>query len=295
MIMSKRATQRACHAGLAMALATAGLTSLVAQDTARQIWDDAFRRQRPAAPAAARPAPEHIRYRPATPHVAAPTPETRVVGLTVWRLRPAGVRDRDVPRLLVQEPAGPAPYVPERVEGDEPLQFGDRLRLGIEVSQKGHLYVVNRERFDDGSVGPPYLIFPAVNLRGGDNRVEPGRLIEIPSREDPVPALVSQRSSNRHVGEELLIVVTPAPIAGIVPDRRIQELSSTLVAEWERTWGGTPARLDLATPQRPWTASEHAAGAGPQLLTQSDPMPQTLFRTQARGGNVLVRVPIAMR
>jgi hypothetical protein len=282
---------------LAAALASLSVTG-IAQDTARQIWDDGFRQKRPA-PAArpAQPASDAIVYRPRDERVAPPTPSTRVVGVTIWRLRPEAPTDRDVPRLLVQEPAGRSHVVPERVAAADTMQFGDRLRLGIEVSERGYVYVVNRERYADGSVGAPYLIFPAVNLRGGDHRVEPGRLIEIPSREDPVPALVSHRSSPNHIGEELMIVVMPEPVRTIVADRKIQELPATLVASWERLYGGTTARLDLAvrTEGGTWTPSEQVAGGGERLLTQADPMPQALYRAELRAGGLLVHVPLPMR
>ena len=48
------------------------------------------------------------------------------------------------------------------------------MRVAIELPQEGFLYVVDRERYRDGTSGDPYLIFPVQNLNHGDNKGEPG-------------------------------------------------------------------------------------------------------------------------
>ena len=141
------------------------------------------------------------------------------------------------------------------------------------------------------------LIFPARNLRGGDNRVEPGRLIEIPGQRDTVPALILSQSDARHVGEELMIVVTKSPIPKVTADVREQELPAAVVADWERRWGGRTERWDLVgnASRSVWTESEKAAGVSERLLTQADPLPESLYRTDAAGDGALIRVSLAVR
>lgn len=273
------------------------LSPVAAQDGTRQIWDSGFRQKRPSpsrtsdAPAPGTPG---IVYEAAGP-IAAPTPSSRVVGFTVWRLQPARPGDT-APRLLVQEgELQPArPYVPERLPAGAPLRVGDRIRLGIEVAHAGYLYVVDRERYVDGTYGAPHLIFPARNLRGGDNRIEPGRLIEIPGQTDRVPALRIERSDPRYVGEELLLIVTSQPIPDLTIEARETPLSAARVTEWERLWGSETVRLDWAGAAPVWTAAEQAAGLRQRLLTQEDPMPASLFKVELKGDGALVRIPLAV-
>jgi hypothetical protein len=73
-------------------------------------------------------------------------------------------------------------------------------------------------------VGEPVLIFPTTRTRGGDNRVKAGRVIEIPSQDDSPPFFTMRKSRADNTGENLIVLVTPAPIA----DLEIGEKASTL-------------------------------------------------------------------
>jgi hypothetical protein len=200
--------------------------------------------------------------------------------------------------LLVRERRNPpkAPHVPERLGPADVVAFGDRVRLGIEVSQEGYLYVIDRERYADGSLGDPYLLFPAKDLRGGDNRVGPGQLVDIPAQTDEIPALVLTRSGPQHIGEELLVLVTLRPLPDIAPVAAPRRLEPALVADWERQWSGNTSRLDLvAADRQTWTLAEQKAGAAERPLTQADPMPQALYRADLRNDGLLVRIPLSAR
>jgi hypothetical protein len=62
------------------------------------------------------------------------------------------------------------------VDGDTVFHAGDRIRLMVESNEGGHLYVVNR-----GSSGTWKLLFPAAEIKAGDNRIQPRTKYEIPS------------------------------------------------------------------------------------------------------------------
>src|ERR1044072_8730241 len=113
----------------------------------------------------------------------APAPATEEIGITIWRLRAS--RDGDQGgRVLVLDGLKQTPYTPERIEASTPLSVGDRVRITVESPRQGFLYIIDREQFQDGSFGEPLLIFPTLHTRGGDTRVLPGRLIDIPAQED---------------------------------------------------------------------------------------------------------------
>ncbi len=287
-----------CLAAALVAVAVWPLSA--AQDETRQIWDSGFRQKRPPAAKAANqpPADHRVDYR--VDGVSPPASALiRLVGFTVWRLREPVRGDETSARLLVQDKPGQGAteYVPERLQESDVLRVGDRVRLGIEVPRAGYLYVIDRERYADGTTGAPHLIFPARNLRGGDNRVEPGRLVEIPAQGDPVPALRVARRDERQIAEELLILVTEAPMASLIADTRERELPADLVTGWEQKWGGPTSRLDLvgAAPRSAWTAAEKAAGLDERLLTQVDPMPASLYQIEARGDVALFKVLLSVR
>ena len=275
----------------------AALTPVTAQDGTRQIWDSGFLQKRPAPSTATTPSPSgqaSVVYEPAG-RVPARNTAPRTIGFTVWRLQQARPQDT-APRLLVQETElkPPVEYVQQRLAPGAPLRVGDRIRLGIEVAHDGYLYVVDRERYADGGRGTPHLIFPARNLRGGDNRVQPGRLIEIPGQSDRVPALRVQQKDARYVGEELLVIVTSRPIPDIAILDRETPVSAARVAEWERLWGGETVRLDWSGAAPAWTAAEQAAGVRERLLTQDDPMPASLFQAELKGEGALIRIPLTV-
>jgi hypothetical protein len=213
-----------------------------------------------------------------------------VVGVTVWRLRPrgAGVEGE---RLLTHEGDAAVAWVPERVASNAPLSEGDRVRLSIEAARAGFLYVIDREQYADGTEGEPYLIFPTTRTLGGDNRVEAGRLVDIPGQDDGVPYFTLRRSRADHVGESLQVVITKEPLEGLEIGAQAQRLAASRVASWEKSWGEGVGRLELAGGAgRPWTREEREAGAdGRRKLKPGAPAPQTLYyRADAEGDKPLL-------
>jgi hypothetical protein len=279
-----------------------GLAARAAQDAPRQIWDSGFKQKRPAAAPskAAPPAPPASEYRVATKGAPDESRDAhQVIGVTVWRLRPPATSEGSAPRLLLQEPRAQAqPLVAERMRADQRLHAGDLVRIGLEVPQNGYLYVIDRERYADNTAGTPYLIFPATRLSGGDNRVQPGRLVEIPAQTDPLPALHVTPSGPKHTGEELLILVSPEPVDALYAESRERSLDAALVQKLEQDLGRPAERLDLVRPELSalWTTSEQQAGTSKRLLTQDDPLPESLYRTRVgANGAMLFRVLLAVQ
>ena len=256
--------------------------SLPAQDETRDIKPDPFIQARPVNPghaAAKRPA-----YKAVGPAVGMPanSSQLRQIGLTLWRLRPSRATDTGA-RIIVQEAATEVQWTPERISTTTPLKMGDHLRFSFESAQNGYLYVIDRERYADKTLGEPTLIFPTTRLRNGNNSVGPGRLIEIPDQGDRPNYFTLRRSKEDQVGEELVLLLTPEPLEGITPGADPIVLPKDKVAEWEKQWGRPAQQLDLiGGTGRPWTRAEQQAGSDQtRLLTQEDPGPQTVFRVAA--------------
>lgn len=249
-------------------------TAQTVDEQTRKLWDTAF-----ITPAATKQGASRRRrsgaYRVATPNV--PTdnvaPDT-VVGVTIWRLRPANRADSGE-RLIVHDDNSTKEWLPERISANTRLVQGDKLRISVEAVRGGFLYVINREQYADGTVGEPYLIFPTTRTAGGDNEVGAGKLVEIPAQEDAPPFFTMRKSRPDHVAEVVSVLVTPKPLDGVQITDKPQKLTETQVAEWEKTWGSSVGRLDMTTVGQTWTKDEKEART--RALTPSAPAPQLVF------------------
>jgi len=195
--------------------------------------------------------------------------------------------------MVVQEGADAAEWTPERVAADTPLRTGERIRFSFESPRAGYLYVIDRELYAGGAQGDPVLIFPTTRTRGGDNRVAPGRIIEIPAQEDRPNFMRLKLTRSDLVGESLLVIVTPQPLDGITVGEKELPLSNEQVAKWEKAWGAEVERFEMTGGSgQTWTRAERDAGADlTRQLTQEDPGPQTIYRVAVKPDQpILVKV-----
>ena len=215
------------------------------------------------------------RYRIATPNVPVDdvAPDT-VVGVTLWRLRPANRADAGE-RLIVHDDNATKEWVPERISASTKLVQGDRLRISVEAVRAGYLYVIDREQYADGTLGEPYLIFPTNRTAGGDNQVAIGRLVDIPAQDDSPPYFTMKKSRPDHVAELVSVLVSPTPLEGIQITNTAQKLTDAQVSDWEKAWGSTVGRLEMPITGQTWTREEKEART--RALTASAPPPQLLF------------------
>jgi hypothetical protein len=282
-------------AGVAIAISAAK-----AQDdtTSRRFWPPSFR-PTPATPAPDQKTSRYKRTTPPLPKKVASTAPMRdtVVGITVWRLRPA--QQTDDARILVKK--SDKSWTPERVEAGAKFSEGQMLRLSIEVPRAGYLYVIDREQYADGSLSDPYLIFPH-DPASDENKVTPGRVIEIPNQSDEqayfeVKSLRGVQAPQ--TAEVLTVIVTTAPLKDL-PKRVAGEdqplrLPKATVERWEKEWSAQVEQLELEDGVgRAYTTAEKAAGANPSKpLTQADPLPQTIFRVAVKPGKpLMVKLPL---
>jgi hypothetical protein len=216
-----------------------------------------------------------------------------VIGVTLWRLRPAKSAENQGARILEHQGAKSAEWTAERIEADARLNEGERLRVSIESPSTGYLYVIDQEQYADGSLGDAYSIFPTARTRGGDNTVIAGRVIEFPAQEDNPPYFTLARSRPDHVGELLILIVSPQRVTELAVSSEPVKVAAERVAQWEKDWGGRAEQFELeGGAGLPYTKAEKTAGGdGSRMLTQGDPLPQTILRMNAKpGAPVLVKV-----
>ena len=305
-------------AAVNVCLAGASTVRAQGEDAPRRLWDGAFLKKRAEAKTAA-PARKTTAYRRATPkktaapaHASQSSPpnkasaqnlpaeqaEGEMIGLTIWRLRPARAADsKDSRLLLVDESSKAVEWTPVRVEADTVFARGDRVRLGIESPRDGYLYVIDREQYTNGAASEPYLIFPSLTNRSGSNSVAAGKLIELPNERLSF-VLAPLRPNPNYRGELLTILVTPEPLKDVKPGSDPVKLNSEMVAKWESQWAGASERFELVGGAgKPYTKAEkEARQEGARALTQSDVMPQSLYHVDVKSGApLLVKVPLRIR
>jgi hypothetical protein len=279
-----------------LSLVTGSLVVAQQDDEAtRKLWDTAFI-SRPGKKKSSARRRSHARYRIATPNVPVEdvAPDS-VVGVTIWRLRPAGRADSGE-RIIVHDDNATKEWIPERISATTKLGPGDRLRVSVEAARAGYLYVIDREQYADGSLGDPYLIFPTTRTLNGDNKVSVGKLTEIPAQEDSPPFFTIRRSRPDQVAEVLSVLVTPTPLEGLEITDKAQKLTDAQVANWEKQWSTSVGRLDMENVGQSWTKEEKDAGAmNTRALTASAPAPQMLFYRPKSNEAMFVKLRLSYR
>jgi hypothetical protein len=139
------------------------------------------------------------------------------------------------------------------------------------------------------------LIFPTSKPAGGDNRVMPGKLIDIRPRKTSTatsprnprrPARSGRRGTDSNSDRPATTVddwrsaLAPVTVADFGMGQALGRGRRNVGAGWRR--------------RRTWTNEEKLAGAANgRQLTQSGPPPQTVYRVARKaGGPMLVTVPL---
>lgn len=166
-----------------------------------------------------------------TPPKSALATKTTEIGVTIWRLRPARSGEAG-PHFQVQLPNGKrVPWTPERVGANTVFTKGDKVRLAVESSIEGFLYVVDSEILSNGGFGDPHLIFPA--SANDNNRVRPGLLVDIPDQSEDLPYFLINPNDEDYAGELLTVIVSPQPLENLETDPKGRILNAEKLAELE--------------------------------------------------------------
>ena len=246
-----------------------GVSAQRPEDMTRKLWDTAF------SGSSKKPGNRRRAYRNATPNVPVNdvAPET-VVGVTLWRLRTPRRSDSGE-RLIVHDDNATTEWVPERISATTRLGQGERLRISVEAVRAGYVYIIDREQYADGSLGDPYLIFPTKRTGAGDNQVAIGRLLDVPAQDDSPPFFTMRKSRADHVAEVLNVIVTPTRLEDVTITDKALKLTDEQVASWEKSWGSSVGRMEMAMAGQSWTKEEKDART--RALTASAPPPQLVF------------------
>jgi hypothetical protein len=228
----------------------------------------------------------------------APAMEYAQLGLTIWRLQKS-----DGSKDLEQE--GQEAQL-EQVESSTALSIGSTVRIGIEpLTHDGYLYVIDREQFADGTYGAARLIFPTLKTRNGNNSVRAHELVLIP-RPPSYFRINPSTTGKTQTAEVLTTILSPTPLQLPAPlGDRAMTLSDALFKSWEKQWSAPVNVLEMnggsglttsVKSQVDGSKGLDQEGEERQQLTQSDPLPQTIYRASiVRGKALLVTTPLRFR
>jgi hypothetical protein len=302
-------------------LSLGGMTAITAmrqddgEDSERRLWNKKFLAARakaktPAGPSSSNALPPSTTQRQDQPQAVQPRdagvsgadpteiPDEQLIGITFWRFREATALERNSEkRLLLQQK-----YLGDRFGAETPFERNNLVRLSIEAPrvEGAYLYVIDSELYANGSVGNPHLIFPSRTVRNGDNEVRAGKVLDLPSLTDNISFFSFDSDRADYAGEQLTIIINPRPLNLPTTDGPPLPLNRQQVAQlrdWERDWGGpVERREDKARLGAMRTAIEKDASEGDRLLTQRDPLPQTIYRVKSKpGGGLLIVLPMRFK
>lgn len=235
-----------------------------------------------------------------------PVYEEALLGLTVWKLRPAE-KDDPAKELLEEDDDAGKPqsseYTLERIESDMPLKDGERIRLSVEaLSHSGYLYVIDRELYSDGTYSSPKLIYPTARTHNKNNVVGAGDLIFIPQGSRSFRVRSTQFEKTQ-VAEVLTFIISPKKLIdhSLLREKAL-DLPLGQFDDWVDQWETDTTLLEeIDGAGQTITLVEQSVGQDSakglteesDRLSQDDPTPQSVFKSLIkRGDPILVNVSI---
>ena len=184
-----------------------------------------------------------------------------------------------------------------RVEPGHEFHNGDRVRISLEPSIDGYLYVFHTE-----GDGPAEMIYPDPRLDGGENWIEAHVPIEVPSSQESDERLRWFTFYGAASTEHLYVVVTRQPLP-LVPtgDDLVNFCSANkdkcpwrpAVEVWVRVQDANKAEVRVVTTStfgQSQTEKEQVATTRGLGLDQSAPQPAVIRMNVATNAAVLVTV-----
>jgi hypothetical protein len=213
----------------------------------------------------------------------------QLIGVTIWRL---GQARPGADRTLIQTDGQ---YEHKRATAEALFNEGELLRISVEAPRlyDNYLYVIDREVYKNNGEGiprePPGLIFPSTSTQLGETMISAGRSVYVPPRNE-IPFTL-KRSGNDHIGESVIIMISPEPLPVNVNQ---PEIRPAMLAQWERKCGGQTERRESRDGDgKSRTKEEQDADENQRKLVQGDPLPQTIYRVRVKPGScAMVAVPL---
>jgi uncharacterized protein DUF4384 len=184
-----------------------------------------------------------------------------------------------------------------RVEPGHEFHSGDRVRISLEPSIDGYLYVFHTE-----GAGQPEMIYPDPRLDEGENWIEAHVPMEVPSSQESDERYHWFVFDNNPATERLYVVVTRKPLPLVPTGSELVKFCTTNKARcpwrpvpeiWAQVQDANKAEVKVVashTAGQPQTEKEQVATTRGLGLDQSAPQPAVIRMNVATRAPVLVTI-----
>ena len=184
-----------------------------------------------------------------------------------------------------------------RVEPGHEFHSGDRVRISLEPSVDGYLYVFHTE-----GAGQPEMIYPDPRLDEGENWIEAHVPMEVPSSEQSDERYHWFVFDNNPATERLYVVVTRQPLPSVPTGADLVKFCSEnkdkcpwrpFSEVWAQLQDANKAEVKVVTSKtfgQSQTEKEQVATTRGLGLDQSAPQPAVIRMTATTNAPVLVTV-----
>lgn len=184
-----------------------------------------------------------------------------------------------------------------RVEPSHEFHSGDRVRISLEPSIDGYLYVFHTE-----GGGQPEMIYPDARLDGGENWIEAHVPMEVPSSEQSDERYHWFVFDNNPATERLYVVVTREPLPAVPTGAELVKFCAAnkdkcpwrpFSEVWTQVQDASRAEVKVVaskTSGQPQTEKEQEATTRGLGLDQSAPQPAVIRMNAVTNAPVLVTV-----
>ena len=189
---------------------------------------------------------------------------------------------------------------PERVDSEAQFSDGEKLRVSIEAPFESYVYILNQERYANGTLSDPFLIYPGRSDIRVNKRAGPGRLVYLPEEPDYFEIFTLNPGGKKKSGEMFTIVLSSGLVAALPPlegTEDTREIDQVLFNRLQHDLGGAVWKFkQIGGARRNITRVEKRAGPkGGELLDDVDPQPETIYHVARRAdGIVLFQIAIKM-
>ena len=210
------------------------------------------------------------------------------IGVTLWKLSETKADKTETSRSLITNGSTGKVYGAARLSADTEFKAGDPVRLSIEAPESGYLYVIDREIYENEDLGSPVQIFPTLQTRGGNNRVDKGMITDIPSQSDMIPYFTLQSKDPKWRGELLTLILSPVSLPEFVSRAKPSPIDAAVLAALEDKYLKDTSQYEQEGGEgKPYTKAEKDA-VGSRQLTLDDPFPQTIYRVKSGPNDVIL-------
>jgi hypothetical protein len=184
-----------------------------------------------------------------------------------------------------------------RVEPSHEFHSGDRVRISLEPSIDGFLYVFHTE-----GAGQPEMIYPDARLDGGENWIEAHVPMEVPSSEQSDDRYHWFVFDNNPATERLYVVVTREPLPAVPTGAELVKFCAAnkdkcpwrpFSEVWTQVQDASRAEVRVVTSKtfgQSQTEKEQVATTRGLGLDQSAPQPAVIRMNAVTSAPVLVTV-----